>query len=116
MPELLENGLPERVSRSRFDFARWADGQAWKFVRGEDYDSSTETFRYNVRRWARAHQLEVELQAFPALDRDGRELPVTKADPVAIGVRFVVDAPAGAGRANGASGAGAAGQAGAARR
>ena len=90
MPQLLENGLPERASRSRFDFARWADGQAWKFVRGEDYDSTTETFRYNVKRWARANELEVELQPFPALDRDGREIPVTKVDPVALGVRFVV--------------------------
>lgn len=91
MPELLENGLPERQSRSRFDFERWADGQAWKFVRGSDYDSTTETFRYNVKRWARAHDLEVELQPFPALDGDGREIPVTKEDPVALGVRFLVD-------------------------
>lgn len=103
MPQLLENGLPERASRSRFDFERWADGQAWKFVRGEDYESTTETFRYNVKRWARAHDLEVELQPFPALDRDGREIPVTKVDPVALGVRFVVDARAVSGNGNGAA-------------
>lgn len=98
MPELLENGLPERQSRSRFDFERWADGQAWKFVRGSDYDSTTETFRYNVKRWARAHDLEVELQPFPALDGDGREIPVTKEDPVALGVRFLVDGAGGGAR------------------
>lgn len=91
MPELLENGFPERKRRSRFEFERWADGQAWKFVRGEDYDSSTDTFRYNVKRWARARGIEVEVQAFPALDADGNELPATKADPVALGVRFLVD-------------------------
>lgn len=99
MPELLKDGLPERASRSRFDFARWADGQAWKFVRGSDYDSSTETFRSNVKRWARANGLEVELQPFPALDADGREIPVTKQDPIALGVRFVVDGAAGNGSA-----------------
>ena len=91
MPELLQDGVPERTSRSRFDFERWADGQAWKFVRGDDYQSTTETFRYNVKRWARARGIDVELQPFPALDRDGREVPVTKQDPVALGVRFVVD-------------------------
>jgi hypothetical protein len=88
MPELLEEGLPERTSRSKFDFSRWADGQAWKFVRGEDYDSTTETFRSNVRRWARENGYEVELRPYPATDREGRELPVTKADPLALGVLF----------------------------
>lgn len=107
MPQLLENGLPERASRSRFDFERWADGQAWKFVRGEDYDSTTETFRYNVKRWARAHELEVELQPFPALDREGREIPVTKVDPVALGVRFVTDGTAAASNGNGSAARGA---------
>src|SRR3954452_18866900 len=86
MPQLLQDGLPERGIRSKFDFAAWADGQAWKFVKGEDYDSSTETFRYNVRRWARAHGYEVELRPYPALDADGRPLPLTKSDAVAIGV------------------------------
>jgi hypothetical protein len=88
MPELLNDGLPERKSRSRFDFSRWADGQAWKFVRGEDYESSTETFRANVRRWAAEHGYEVVLRAYPAMDRNGAELPVTKADPLALGVVF----------------------------
>lgn len=88
MPELLEDGLPERTSRSKFDFSRWTDGQAWKFVKGEDYDSSTETFRYNVRRWAKANGFEVECRPYPATDRDGREIPVTKTDPVALGIRF----------------------------
>jgi hypothetical protein len=88
MPELLEQGLPERTSRSKFDFSRWADGQAWKFVRGEDYDSTTETFRSNVKRWARDNGYEVELRPYPATDREGRELPLTKADPLALGVVF----------------------------
>ena len=91
MPELLNDGLPERTARSKFDFAKWADGQAWKFVKGEDYMSSTETFRYNVKRWAKAQGIDVELRPFPELDRDGNELPLTKADAIALGVRFVVD-------------------------
>ncbi|MEN3281510.1 MAG: hypothetical protein V7607_2650 [Solirubrobacteraceae bacterium] len=89
MPELLADGLPARRSRSKFDFAAWADGQAWKFVRGEDYESSTETFRYNVRRWAKAHGYAVEFRPYPAVDRSGREIAVAQADPVALGVRFV---------------------------
>ncbi len=91
MPQLLEEGLPERSSRSKFDFTQWADGKAWKFVKGEDYDSSTETFRTNVKRWARDHGYEVELRPYPATDRDGKEIPVTKADPVALGVIFTAD-------------------------
>jgi hypothetical protein len=88
MPEVLQDGLPEARSRSRFDFSEWADGQAWKFVKGKDYESSSETFRYNVKRWAKANGLEVECRYFPALDKRRREVPVTKADPVALGVRF----------------------------
>jgi hypothetical protein len=88
MPELLEEGLPERSPRSKFDFSPWADGQAWKFVRDQDYESSTETFRSNVKRWARDHGYEVELRPYPATDRDGKEIPVTKSDPVALGVIF----------------------------
>lgn len=91
MPELLEEGLPARASRSMFDLAKWADGHAWKFVKGEDYDSTTETFRHNVRRWARAHGLEVRLRPYPAVDDEGRQLPLAKADAVALGVCFVVD-------------------------
>jgi hypothetical protein len=88
MPELLSTGLPERGSRTKFDFTKWADGQAWKFVKGDDYTSSTETFRYNVKRWAKANGFAAELVPYPALDREGQEIPVTKADPVALGVRF----------------------------
>jgi hypothetical protein len=88
LPELLQNGLPARASRSRFDFTQWADGQAWRFVKGEDYESSTDTFRSNVKKWAKSQGFEVELRAFPAVDRDGNELPLTKADPIALGVRF----------------------------
>ncbi len=86
MPELLQDGLPDRSSRSKFDFQSWADGQAWKFVKGEDYSSSTETFRYNVRRWARDHGFEAELRPYPATDRDGNEIPLAKADAIALGV------------------------------
>ena len=88
MPQLLEEGLPERSSRSKFDFTAWADGQAWRFVKGEDYDSSTESFRYNVRRWAKANGYDVECRPYPASDRDGRDLPASKADPVALAVSF----------------------------
>lgn len=88
MPDLLTEGLPERQSRSKFDFSRWADGQAWKFVRGADYDSSTETFRANVRRWAAENGYAVTLRPYPAVDQNGHELPVTKADPLALGVVF----------------------------
>lgn len=94
MPELLHDGFPKRASRSRFDFTAWADGQAWKFVKGEDYESSTETFRYNVRRWAKAHGLEVDCQPYPALDAAGNAIALTKADAVALGVRFHNGEPA----------------------
>jgi hypothetical protein len=88
MPELLTEGLPDRATRSKFDFAEWADGQAWKFVKGADYESSTETFRANVKRWAKLHEYEVELRPYPALDRAGREIPLVKSDAMALGVRF----------------------------
>jgi hypothetical protein len=88
MPELLAEGLPAQAARRRFDFARWADGQAWRFVKGQDYTSSTETFRVNVRRWARDNGYEVELRAYPAVDGDGREIPLSKRDGIALGVRF----------------------------
>ena len=94
MPELLAEGLPERAPRSKHDFMRWADGQAWKFVKGTDYASSTETFRYNVRRWARANGYEVEFRPYPALDGDGQALPATRADPIALGLRFVASSGA----------------------
>jgi hypothetical protein len=89
MPELLQDGLPGKSSRSKFDFTPWADGQAWKFVRGDDYESSTETFRANVKRWAKLNRYDVELRPYPAADREGREIPLVKADAVALGVRFI---------------------------
>lgn len=89
MPELLTEGLPDKGSRSKFDFAEWADGRAWKFVKGTDYESSTETFRANVKRWAKVNGYEVELRPYPALDRGGRDIPLVKADAVALGVRFI---------------------------
>jgi hypothetical protein len=101
MPELLQDGLPSRSTRSKFDFALWADGQAWKFVRGDDYDSSTETFRANVRRWAKLNGYEVELRPYLAVDREGREIPLVKADAIALGIRFISN-----GREAGASAAG----------
>jgi hypothetical protein len=88
MPELLPEGLPKRANRSKFDFSEWADGQAWKFVKGSDYDSSTETFRANIKRWAKLHGFEVEVRPYPATDPDGREIPLIKADAEALGVRF----------------------------
>ncbi len=88
MPEVLHSGLPEPRSRSKFDFSEWADGQAWKFVKGKDYESSSETFRYNVKRWAKANGYEVECRYFLVLDKRRRELPASKADPIALGVRF----------------------------
>jgi hypothetical protein len=88
MPQLLPDGLPDRASRSRFDFSEWADGQAWRFVRGEDYESSTETFRYNVKRWAKAHGYTVQTQPMPALDAKGRPLPATKSEPIGLAVCF----------------------------
>jgi hypothetical protein len=91
MPKLLEDGLPERVSRSKFDLTRWVDGQAWEFVKGEDYQSSTETFRGNVKSWAKQRGLQVELRSIPARDGDGKPLPLTKADPLGLAIRFAVD-------------------------
>lgn len=97
MPELLQDGLPGRSTRTKFDFSEWADGQAWKFVKGDDYESSTETFRTNVRKWAKANGFGVELRPYPVLDADGQEVPLTKADAVALGVKFVVDSTNGNG-------------------
>jgi hypothetical protein len=97
VPELLNDGLPPRTSRSRFDFSAWADGQAWKFVKGSDYESSTETFRTNVRKWARQHGYEVEVRPYPAVNADGDAIPLTKSDAVALGVRFVANGTAGNG-------------------
>lgn len=91
MPELLADGLPDRGSRSKFDFLQWADGQAWKFVKGTDYDSSTESFRANVKRWAKVNGYGIELRPYPALDRAGREVPLIKADALALGVRFIAN-------------------------
>jgi hypothetical protein len=88
MPELLPDGLPERASRTRFDFSAVADGQVWKFIAGVDYTSSLESFRYNVRRWARAHGYVVETRPVPAADDSGRPLPPTEAAPVGVAVRF----------------------------
>ena len=88
MPQILDDGLPEPRSRSKFDFTEWADGQAWKFVKGKDYESSTETFRSNVKRWAKSHGYDVDCRYFAARDKRGRELPANKSDPVALGVRF----------------------------
>ena len=93
MPELLPEGLPDRPSRSRFDFSDWADGQAWRFMRGEDYVSSTESFRYNVKRWAKAHGYRVETRPIPHTDDRGRPLPASKAQTVGLAVRFIPDAP-----------------------
>jgi hypothetical protein len=88
MPELLPDGLPDRPGRSRVDFSQWADGQAWQFVRGEDYLSTTESFRYLIRRWAKANGFAVATQPLPATDSEGQPIPISKAEPVGLGVRF----------------------------
>jgi hypothetical protein len=91
MPELLPDGLPDKVIHAKYDFSAWADGKAWKFVKGSDYDSSTESFRANIKRWAKLNGYDVVLRPYPALDRNGRELPLVKADAVALGVCFMPD-------------------------
>jgi hypothetical protein len=88
MPQVLTDGLPVRASRTRFDFTEWADGRAWRFVKGEDYESSTETFRMHVRRWAKQHGYEVVLRPYPAVDDNGRAMPLAKSDAMALGVQF----------------------------
>jgi hypothetical protein len=88
MPELLNDGLPQPVRRSKFDFSEWADGRAWRFVRGQDYDSSTETFREHVRRWAKENSYEVEFRPYRAEGPDGEEIPLAKSDAIALGVQF----------------------------
>jgi hypothetical protein len=89
MPELLPDGLPERANRSRLDFNEWADGQAWRFVRGEDYTSTTGSFRSNLKRWAKAHGYIAETRPLPATDARGRPLAASKADPIGLAVRFM---------------------------
>jgi hypothetical protein len=108
MPQLLPSGLPERASRARFDFTEWADGQAWKFMRGEDYSSSTDSFRYNVKRWAKARGFAVETRPLPATDERGRPIPASKGEPVGLAVRFTPGPSAPAGLSGGvrATGAG----------
>jgi hypothetical protein len=88
MPELLNDGLPEPVRRSKFDFTEWADGRAWRFDKGKDYQSSTETFREHVRRWAKENGYEVEFRPYRAEDADGEELPLAKQDAIALGMKF----------------------------
>ena len=89
MPELIPDGLPEEASRSRFDFSEWADGQAWRFVRGKDYKSRTSSFRHNVRRWAKSHGYVAETRPLLATDRNGRPVPLSKGEPAGLAVRFV---------------------------
>jgi hypothetical protein len=88
MPQLLPDGFPEPATRSRFDFTEWANGAVWSFVRGQDYTSSTDSFRYNVKRWAKAHGYAVEVQTISATDERGRAIPAAKAEPVGVAVRF----------------------------
>lgn len=88
MPELLNDGLPEPARRSKFDFAQWADGRAWRFEKGKDYDSSTETFRTHVREWAKANGYEVEFRPYRATDADGEEIPLAKSDAIGLAIQF----------------------------
>jgi hypothetical protein len=99
MPKLLPDGFPEPATRSRFDFTEWANGEVWSFIRGEDYTSSTDSFRYNVKRWAKARGYAAELQTIAATDERGHALPATKAEPVGVAVRFQpISAHQGSGR------------------
>lgn len=92
MPELLQEGLPaKRTRKSAIDFAEWTDGQAWKFVKGEDYQSTTDTFRTAVKRWAKENGYEVELRSYPELDPQGEPIPLAKVDGIALGVQFLRD-------------------------
>lgn len=104
MPELLPEGLPDRAGRSKFDFTKWSDGQAWKFTKGTDYDSSTETFRANVKRWAKLNGYGAELRPYPAQDREGKGIPLVKADAIALGVKFTRNGHTQASTAKGAAG------------
>ena len=88
MPDLLADGLPQPARRNKFDFAEWADGRAWRFVKGRDYDSSTETFREHVRRWAKENDYQVEFRPYRAEDPEGEEIPLAKSDAIALGVQF----------------------------
>jgi hypothetical protein len=88
MPELLSDGLPQPVRHTKFDFAEWADGRAWRFVKGQDYHSTTDTFREHVRRWAKENGYEVEFRPYRAQNPDGDELPLAKHDAIALGVQF----------------------------
>lgn len=88
MPELLNDGLPQPVRRNKFDFSEWADGRAWRFVKGQDYQSSTETFREHVRRWAKENGYEVEFRPYRGEDPNGDELPLSKHDAIALGVQL----------------------------
>jgi hypothetical protein len=88
MPKLLPDGLPERLSRARHDFEAWADGQAWHFVRGDDYTTTTASFRHHVKRWAKAHGYVAETRPLPATDAHGRPVPLSKTDAVGLAVRL----------------------------
>jgi hypothetical protein len=104
MPDLLDDGLPLPVRRNKFDFAEWADGRAWRFVKGQDYDSSTETFREHIRRWAKENGYDVEFRPYRAEDASGEEIPLTKSDAIALGVQFSQrNGRAASGRREGAS-------------
>ena len=88
MPEVLNDGLPEPARRTKFDFAQWADGRAWRFVKGQDYESSTETFREHARRWAKENGYEIEFRPYRAEDTTGAPIPLTRQDAVGIAIRF----------------------------
>lgn len=88
MPDLLEGGLPKPSRRNKFDFTEWADGRAWRFVKGQDYESSTDTFREHVRRWAKENGYDVEFRPYRAEDAGGEEIPLSRSDAIALGVQF----------------------------
>jgi hypothetical protein len=40
--------FPAAVSKSRYPWDRWLDGQVWELVAGEDFTSKPETLRQNA--------------------------------------------------------------------
>lgn len=54
----------ERVmpSNSKYPWNEWADGSIWELVKGEDYQSKTNSMRMNVYKYADKNRLTVKSQ------------------------------------------------------
>lgn len=71
MAELLPEGTdlrtqPRAGTRSRYPWAEWADGRAWRLSQGEDFDVDVEKFRRTVHSHAKAHGLASVTRMDPA--------------------------------------------------